>query len=260
ALGVLVGDRAREVGLAEAVHEGALLGLERIPLRAQVDQRREVRVAGQPGRRPALPALEPHRIRPVDVREHPLHGRDTPVLAHVARDGVAEVRRDLEQPPVRPSVIVVESTDQLQCHLEPPLELPSPRTRSSPTASYCRTATVSPSCTVCPSATVISLTVPALGASTGISIFMDSSTMTGSPAATASPALAVIWKTTPVMWALTSSAIERSLFDHLGVHRAGAKGGAPHDAPEERDHRLDALDHEPVEGDRHPGDGLLAGG
>src|SRR5437773_10200204 len=89
---------------------------------------------------------------------------------------------------------------------------------------------------------------------------MDSSTMTGSPAATASPALAVIWKTTPVMWALTSSAIERSLFDHLGVHRAGAKGGAPHHALEERYHRLDALDHEPVAHGCRPGDGLLAGG
>src|SRR5215813_5570583 len=128
-----------------------------------------------------------------------------------------------------------------------------PRAQSS-------TATVSPSWTVCPSATVISRTTPALGASTGISIFIDSRTITGSPAPTASPALAVIWNTTPVICALTSSAIERSFLDHLGVHPARAEGGALHDTPVERDHRLDALDHARVQGRRHPGDGLVAGG
>src|SRR6266511_1905752 len=75
------------------------------------------------------------------------------------------------------------------------------------------------------------------------------SRVTGSPAATASPALAVIWKTTPVIWALTSSVIERSLFDHLGVNRAGAKRGALHDVPVGRDHSLDALDAFVVEED-----------
>jgi hypothetical protein len=84
-----------------------------------------------------------------------------------------------------------------------------------------------PSCTVCPSATLISRTVPARGDSTGISIFMDSSTMTASPAATASPGLVGIWNTTPVMWALTSSDIERSFRGRriLSYPAAAGRGG-----------------------------------
>src|SRR5712691_9704431 len=131
---------------------------------------------------------------------------------------------------------------------------------SSMPPPYSRMATVSPSCTVCPSATLISFTLPALGASTGISIFMDSSTMTRSPAATASPTLLVIWKTTPVMCALTSSGIERSLLDELGMHAPLAKLGAPHDPQMERDRRLDALDHESPEGRLHAGPRLLPRG
>src|SRR4029450_1900117 len=106
------------------------------------------------------------------------------------------------------------------------------------------TATVSPSWTVWPSATLISRITPARGASTGISIFMDSSTMMGSPAATLSPALLVIWKTTPVIWALTSSGIERSLFDHLGMHPTGAERRALEHAPVERDDGADPLHDE----------------
>src|SRR5690242_14747936 len=96
------------------------------------------------------------------------------------------------------------------------------------------TATVSPSCTVWPSLTLISFTVPARGASTGISIFMDSSTMTGSPAATASPGLVETWKTTPVMWALTSSDIERS----LSMPRRDSKRGHSLTSGRERAGRL----------------------
>src|SRR3984893_11846109 len=121
-------------------------------------------------------------------------------------------------------------------------------------------AMLSPSCSVCPSATLISFTLPALGASTGISIFMDSSTMTGSPAATASPTLLVIWKTTPVICAFTSSGIERSLLDELGMHAPFAKGGAPHDPQMERDCGLDALDHEGPEGRLHASPRLLPRG
>src|SRR5690242_6171664 len=96
------------------------------------------------------------------------------------------------------------------------------------------TATVSPSCTVWPSLTLISFTVPARGASTGISIFMDSSTMTGSPAATASPGLVETWNTTPVMWALTSSDIERS----LSIPRGDSKRGHSLTSGRERQGRL----------------------
>src|SRR5260370_10888470 len=112
---------------------------------------------------------------------------------------------------------------------------------------YSSTTTVSPSCTVCPSRTRISFTAPARGASTGISIFMDSSTITGSPAATLSPTLAVTWKTTPVICALISSAMERSLFDHLSVHPAPAKLRVRGDRAEQRQRRLDALDHAGVQ-------------
>src|SRR5215468_282279 len=122
-----------------------------------------------------------------------------------------------------------------------------PRISSSSMAVYSRVATVSPSWTVWPSVTVISFTRPARGASTGISIFIDSSTITGSPAATASPGLLVIWKTTPVMCAFTSSAIERSLFDHLGMGAPVAERRAPHHAQVERDGGLGALDGEGLE-------------
>src|SRR2546425_2849207 len=106
---------------------------------------------------------------------------------------------------------------------------------------YSSTTTVSPSCTVCPSRTRTSFTAPARGASTGISIFMDSSTITGSPAATLSPTLAVTWNTTPVICALISSAMERSLFDHLSVHAAAAEFRMRGDRAKQRQRRPHAL-------------------
>src|SRR2546428_5437913 len=124
--------------------------------------------------------------------------------------------------------------------------------------NYSSTTTVSPSCTVCPSATLISFTVPARGASTGISIFMDSSTITGSPAASESPTLLVIWKTTPVMCALTSSAIEGSLFDHLGMCAPLAKRRTGHHPKVKWDGRLGPLDDESLQRRAHAGDGFLA--
>src|SRR5712691_5711713 len=126
--------------------------------------------------------------------------------------------------------------------------------------SYSSTATTSPSWTVWPSWTLISLTAPARGASTGISIFMDSSTITASPAAMRSPGFAVIWNTTPVMCALISSAIERSLFDHLRVHPPLTELVAREDAAEERDGRPHALDDRALERGCHPLDRLGARG
>ena len=41
-----IGDGSDEVGLGEALHERALLDLERVPTRAQVAERREIRGAG----------------------------------------------------------------------------------------------------------------------------------------------------------------------------------------------------------------------
>src|SRR5213596_4323582 len=125
---------------------------------------------------------------------------------------------------------------------------------------YSRTATTSPSWTVCPSCTLISLTAPARGASTGISIFMDSRTITASPAATRSPGLAAIWNTTPVMCALISSAIERSLFDHLRVHPSYTERVTRENAAEERNGGPHALDDRALEHGRHPFDRLGARG
>src|SRR5204862_408211 len=89
---------------------------------------------------------------------------------------------------------------------------------------------------------------------------MDSSTMTGSPAWSRSPGFAVTWNTIPVMWALISSGIEGSLFDHLGMHGTAAVVGMSHDSPEERNRRLDALDHAAVERFAHASDRLQPGG
>src|SRR5262249_29132345 len=127
-------------------------------------------------------------------------------------------------------------------------------------SSYSSTATTSPSWTVWPSCTLISLTAPARGASTGISIFIDSSTITASPAATRSPGFVVIWKTTPVMCALISSAIEGSLVDQLRVNSARAELVACHDPPKERDRRLRAFDDARRERPVHPLQRLRARG
>src|SRR5438046_293533 len=119
-------------------------------------------------------------------------------------------------------------------------------------SGYSSTTTVSPSCTVCPSRTRISFTAPARGASTGISIFILSSTITGSPAATLSPTLAVTWKTTPVMCALISSAMERSLFDHLSVHPTATEFRMGRDRAQQRQRRLHPLHHARIERPRQP--------
>src|SRR5437773_5642124 len=89
---------------------------------------------------------------------------------------------------------------------------------------------------------------------------MDSRTITASPAATRSPGLAAIWNTTPVMCALISSAIERSLFDHLRVHPSHTERVAREGATEERHHRFHALDARALERRRHPLDRLGARG
>src|SRR6476659_2085819 len=67
-------------------------------------------------------------------------------------------------------------------------------------------ATTLPSSTASPSLILISRTVPAHGASTGISIFIDSKMMTVSPSLTLLPGFASIFQTVPVMCDLTSVA------------------------------------------------------
>src|SRR3989441_5913380 len=125
---------------------------------------------------------------------------------------------------------------------------------------YSRTATTSPSWTVCPSRTLISLTAPARGASTGISIFIDSSTITASPAATRSPGFVVTSNTTPVICALISSGIEGSLFEQLRVHTARPELVARDDPAEERNGGPKALEHAPVARVHHPLQRLLPRG
>src|SRR5262245_57485386 len=119
-------------------------------------------------------------------------------------------------------------------------------------------ATVSPSWMVWPSCTRISFTEPARGASTGISIFMDSRTMIGSPAWSRSPGFAVTSKTPLVMCAFFSSAIDGALLDHLGMQGAPAVIRVGHHAPEERDRRLDALDLAAIQRRAHALDRLAS--
>src|SRR3954447_23351479 len=63
----------------------------------------------------------------------------------------------------------------------------------------------SPSWTTSPSATLTAATVPACSASTGISIFMDSSSTTVSPARTGSPAATGTLMTLATISATTST-------------------------------------------------------
>src|SRR5262249_24079500 len=66
------------------------------------------------------------------------------------------------------------------------------------------TATTSPSCTLSSGATRSSATVPARGAVTGISIFMDSRMTSSSPSATRAPTLVRTCQTLAVISARTS--------------------------------------------------------
>ena len=66
-----------------------------------------------------------------------------------------------------------------------------------PLRRYSMIATTSPSPSMSPSATRTSASRPARGASTGISIFIDSMTRTTSPAARAAPGAARIFQTVP---------------------------------------------------------------
>jgi len=66
-------------------------------------------------------------------------------------------------------------------------------------------ATKAPSMTCPPSSTWMALTVPATGASTGISIFMDSKIISSCPAATTWPTSTRICHTLAVISASTSA-------------------------------------------------------
>src|SRR3989475_2027633 len=117
---------------------------------------------------------------------------------------------------------------------------------------YSRTATTSPSWTVCPSRTLISLTAPARGASTGISIFIDSRMITATPAATRSRGFVVTSITTRVICALISSGIEGSLFEQLRVHTARPELVARDDPAEERNGGPQPLNPHTVGGCHNP--------
>src|SRR5437879_11411712 len=66
-----------------------------------------------------------------------------------------------------------------------------------------------PSLTTSPSFTLTSLTVPARGAVTGISIFIDSRTRSSSSSATCAPAWVLTFQTLPTSSALTSVILPR---------------------------------------------------
>ncbi len=83
---------------------------------------------------------------------------------------------------------------------------------------------VSPSLTGCPSVTWIASTTPAFGASTGISIFIDSMMTQDCPSATWSPSLTSIFHTVPVMCAWILVGMPVAL--HLSTQKLG--GGRLH--------------------------------
>ena len=104
-------------------------------------------------------------------------------------------------------------------------------------------ATTSPSCTVCPRSPGRSRTTPERGASTGISIFIDSRIRIGSPVSTLLPAPATIWNTTPVMWAPHVLGHRlRALLEEPRVHLASPERRARHNAPVKGQVRLDPVD------------------
>src|SRR6185295_5357558 len=75
----------------------------------------------------------------------------------------------------------------------------------------------SPSSTACPCVTAMLETLPPAGDSTGISIFIDSSTTSVCPSDTDSPTPTRISHTVPVMWAATSVAMRSILILEGGV-------------------------------------------
>src|SRR5258708_10214540 len=89
------------------------------------------------------------------------------------------------------------------------------------------TATSWPSAIASPSATLISLMVPPLGDSTGISIFMDSRIMISPSSSTLSPGLSWIFQTLPAISDFTLTMAKRFSRDDLLVfgHGAGQRKG-----------------------------------
>src|ERR1700754_3910325 len=76
-----------------------------------------------------------------------------------------------------------------------------------------------------PSLTRISLIVPALGDSTGISIFIDSRIMISPSASTLSPGLSWIFQTLPAISDFTLTMAKRFSRDDLGFFGHGAGQG-----------------------------------
>ena len=89
--------------------------------------------------------------------------------------------------------------DEVDLDLRGTLDEAKARLTPAPEAASSKTATSWPSRTGAPSAMRISTTRPASGATTGISIFMDSSTMRVSSACRVSPGFTRIFHTVPVI-------------------------------------------------------------
>src|SRR5262249_51234624 len=124
-----------------------------------------------------------------------------------------------------------------------------------------RTTSTSPSFTGCEGWQRISFTVPASGASTGISIFIDSRMTRTSPAETFCPTATSTFHTVPVMWAGTSMEIRSFsgpgvVLQEVGVQLAVLEGTVSHDAEVEGKVGLDPLHREAADGLLGPGDGL----
>src|SRR5574341_135151 len=142
ALGVAVLDDPGEVGRRERVDERPLLPLRHVPPRAELGQRRDL-APRQRRRRGPLPAREPDPVGAVEVGQHAPERRDAELLADLAPGRLLpETRRHVEEPPVRPPVILVEAAHEVEsgrvthrpplspagrpCRLPGPSALPAP--------------------------------------------------------------------------------------------------------------------------------------
>src|SRR6266508_1174575 len=114
-------------GVSQPFKVGALLRLERVPGRPQRGKRRELS-ARHLGRRVAPEALEPEPVGAVDMPEHARQGWKAPVRPHVPRPRLRpETVRHVEEPTVRPAVIAVQLSDQLDAHRASPTSIRRPQ-------------------------------------------------------------------------------------------------------------------------------------
>src|SRR5205823_12358766 len=113
--------------------------------------------------------------------------------ARLLRGPLPEVQHEAQRVAVDEHGVGVDDLVRALLHLDPERQV-----------AHSRTTSTWPSLTTSVSLTRISVPLPALGAITGISIFIDSRIMRTSSSATSSPGFEVIFQTLPTSSAFTS--------------------------------------------------------